>query len=710
MQSACKTKMQRSEDSARKSPFSFLLFLQLFVLTALFASPRLASAALCLDDNYDKKAVCTAEDVQIAQVIVNQVIDGCDPNIPNDTATIDFDVVVQLNASDSSGRFDSGIYIAQDGGDALTGQCVNSPLPLTTDTLGDGDSCGDLTLQGQQVTVNFNGPVEVACVDSNGDGALDLPSCVSWKQPGDNDECNDISGAVPGTPSKCKCETLDIPEVPVGCQSDADCDDGAFCNGAEICLPDGTCSAGTAPSCDDGVSCTVDACDEDNDTCTNTPDDSQCTDGLYCNGTETCDPVNGCQAGTAPDCSDGVSCTVDACDEDNDTCTNTPDDSQCNDGLYCNGTETCDPVNGCQAGTAPDCSDGVSCTVDACDEANDVCTHTPDDSQCNDSSACTTDSCDAVLGCVNNSIDCDDGNACTADSCNPTSGCVNTDTSAQCNDGLYCNGTETCDPVNGCQAGTAPDCSDGVSCTVDACDEDNDTCTNTPDDSQCNDGLYCNGTETCDPVNGCQAGTAPDCSDGVSCTVDACDEANDVCTHTPDCSADNLPAVCCDVEGDGICKADPNLDPVCAGLEGCTPGFWKNNADKKGANAWPQAPLVLPSEHVSVEFTIPDCIGTSPVDIANSTLLQALSFKGGSSLNQKAQILLRAAVAAKLNALSDCVTYPQSIAEVLNMVNQALATCDSQQIVNLASELDRLNNLGCPLNQQGQCVGLGDGN
>ena len=38
------------------------------------------------------------------------------------------------------------------------------------------------------------------------------------------------------------------------CAIDADCDDSLFCNGTETCdVPSGTCQAGTAPICDDGV-------------------------------------------------------------------------------------------------------------------------------------------------------------------------------------------------------------------------------------------------------------------------------------------------------------------------------------------------------------------------------------------------------------------------------------------------------------------------
>src|SRR5688500_6851686 len=40
-----------------------------------------------------------------------------------------------------------------------------------------------------------------------------------------------------------------------------DCDDGIYCNGAEVCLR-GACVPGALPACDDGDPCTVDACAE----------------------------------------------------------------------------------------------------------------------------------------------------------------------------------------------------------------------------------------------------------------------------------------------------------------------------------------------------------------------------------------------------------------------------------------------------------------
>jgi hypothetical protein len=93
------------------------------------------------------------------------------------------------------------------------------------------------------------------------------------------------------------------------------------------------------------------------DECDNVPDNTFCNDGLFCNGEETCDPVNDCQDGT-PECTDpGFTC-----DEVNDECVFSPCD---NDGV-CESGEDCNNCSDCIGGTAP----GFSCGNGLC-EAGD---------------------------------------------------------------------------------------------------------------------------------------------------------------------------------------------------------------------------------------------------------------------------------------------------------------------------------------------------
>ena len=123
------------------------------------------------------------------------------------------------------------------------------------------------------------------------------------------------------------------------CTSDAQCDDGLYCNGAEVCVA-GVCQAG-APvvACDDGVACTVDSCDETAKTCLFTPNNALCDDGVYCNGVETCNATLGCQGGTLVNCDDSNECTTDSCNEALKACQNVAviDNTACTNGVCCSG-------------------------------------------------------------------------------------------------------------------------------------------------------------------------------------------------------------------------------------------------------------------------------------------------------------------------------------------------------------------------------------
>lgn len=145
---------------------------------------------------------------------------------------------------------------------------------------------------------------------------------------------------------------------------------------------------------------------------------------------------------------------------------------------------------------------------------------------------------------------------------------------ADCDDGLFCNGSETCDHFHGCKPGNPP-CDDGVACTVDGCNEDTDSCTNSASDAACDDGVYCNGAETCDAGAGCVAGTPVECSGNDDfCGVSVCDEGSKGCVLEPqnegvDCAPRDgdacvLSAVC----SAGACFVTPLCNEQC---ERCDP-------------------------------------------------------------------------------------------------------------------------------------------
>jgi len=143
---------------------------------------------------------------------------------------------------------------------------------------------------------------------------------------------------------------------------------------------------------------------------------------------------------------------------------------------------------------------------------------------------------------------------------------------------------------------------------------------------------------------------------------------------------------------------------VVTGNEGCTPGYWKNNAINWEAVAWNATPYD-PDMLVGDVFTIPSCVS----DLADDTLLEALSYKGGNGVLGGARNLLRAAVAALLNASHPDINYYMSEQGVIDAVNAALATCDRATMLMLYEELDFHNNDGCVLDMHGYPIIVDDG-
>jgi hypothetical protein len=124
--------------------------------------------------------------------------------------------------------------------------------------------------------------------------------------------------------------------------------------------------------------------------------------------------------------------------------------------------------------------------------------------------------------------------------------------------------------------------------------------------------------------------------------------------------------------------------------QGCTPGYWKNHTQ-----SWPPTGY---STGQAVDSVFSRTASAPYVAQGDATLLQALSFRGGSTIQGAAQILLRASVAAILNAAHPNVNYPRSVQAIVDDVNAALNTQNRDTILNLATALDNDNNRGCPLN------------
>ncbi len=213
---------------------------------------------------------------------------------------------------------------------------------------------------------------------------------------------------------------------------------------------------------------------------------AECDDGVFCNGNDVCSDSGYCSwHGVDPCAASGQ-----LCDETTDSCVECLTDTDCDDGLYCTGTETC--VAGvCQSGTAVDCDDTIDCTDDSCNDATESCDNLANDANCDDGNDCTEDVCSHGI-CVNTRLPagtaCGDptDDLCTApDACDGDGRCLNNHApdGTTCGDTLFCNGTEAC-ASGACQPGTDP-------CPASLCDEDTDACVECLTDTDCDDGSAC---------------------------------------------------------------------------------------------------------------------------------------------------------------------------------------------------------------------------
>jgi hypothetical protein len=159
-------------------------------------------------------------------------------------ANVSFEVYF---SSASPKRYDTGLFIALDGGSAITGYntCYHDYLaaPLTTSPTyvayyppGDpalddvingpwwngepsdtGDLCGEVAPNTAAIMQSTD-PIWISCVDTNGDGRVDVNVCGSYDNNSGN-TCVNESGAYPGTPSKCGCMTVNLDFTPTAVEA-----------------------------------------------------------------------------------------------------------------------------------------------------------------------------------------------------------------------------------------------------------------------------------------------------------------------------------------------------------------------------------------------------------------------------------------------------------------------------------------------------------
>jgi len=141
-----------------------------------------------------------------------------------------------------------------------------------------------------------------------------------------------------------------------------------------------------------------------------------------------------------------------------------------------------------------------------------------------------------------------------------------------------------------------------------------------------------------------------------------------------------------DPDGGAVLWFKPLLEDVPdGGIEGCTPGYWKQD---QHFDSWP---TTYEGMDISPETLYGDVFG---VDTGDLTLLEALEARG----NRDGEALLRHSTAAFLNAVNGDVDYPVSAADVISQTKAAWESGDMDQINGLKDMLAGYNELGCPLN------------
>ena len=224
--------------------------------------------------------------------------------------------------------------------------------------------------------------------------------------------------------------------------------------------------------------------------------------------------------------------------------------SDCDDGLYCNGAETCDTVSGaCITGANP-CNTG-----ETCDEQSNICTI----EICNNNGTCETgEDCN---NCANDCIS-GTGGGCGNGICEPG---LNEDCQSCPQD---CSGVQSGKPSKRYCCGDG-DGTNPVNCSDNRCTSSGFSCSNSaPTPYCCGDTICTFGSEdsfSCALDCGSAPTTEFNCTDGVDNDADGQTDCSDT-----DCIADSACQSSCD--NDGICEAGEDCSTCPSDCNGKTGG------------------------------------------------------------------------------------------------------------------------------------------
>ncbi len=374
-----------------------------------------------------------------------------------------------------------------------------------------------------------------------------LPTCRTNADCEDNNLCTEDRCGEDGLCvfSPIRCEPLDACHEAGSCDpatglcsnpakpEGAPCDDGNLCTEGDRCVS-GTC-LGRAVECTGADGChDPGECDPATGLCPNPrPDGTPCSDGNLCTTGDRC-LAGRCQ-GEPIDCSTSDGChDPGECDPATGLCPNPqPNGTPCDDGNLCTRNDQCQ--SSLCRGTAIDCSQADGChDPGECDPATGLCPNPrPDGTPCSDANLCTSgDRCEQSI-CIGTPKDCSTTDGChDIGLCNPATGlCPNPrPDGTPCSDANLCTVDDRC--IESMCVGTPKDCSTtGGGChDVGTCDPRTGQCPNQrADGTPCSTGAFCVVDEVC--ISGfCGGGQSRNCDNGIFCDgIESCDEGRRQC-------------------------------------------------------------------------------------------------------------------------------------------------------------------------------------
>jgi len=332
---------ETSSHSPRSLTAGAVVLLILLLISFFIAMEAAAQSGgnLCIKEQIGGNPSCTANDVRLVAL---DMISGPTSCMLGETVTL----TVRAKIESSPERYDIGLWINEVGGSALSdpdGTCYRDYLyPASEDNSdcnhdsgpyynGDGDDCGDVPAVGSSLCVSQTEPctegggtclltfhtftLDILCFDGDGNGLVDTGWATSWDNNAEN-ECFDVLGTDPGTPSKCfATDTADFTDLEICTDGDGDgyAVEGGDCGPVDCDDSDPGVNPGAAEICDNGIDDDCDGLIDDADpdcipTCTDNDGDGYSVEGDDCGPVDCVDDPSG----DPPEC-ETCDCTKKGC-------------------------------------------------------------------------------------------------------------------------------------------------------------------------------------------------------------------------------------------------------------------------------------------------------------------------------------------------------------------------------------------------------------